>query len=269
MDNRRRSLIAGGVILGGAALSGVLPAMCSMARNKKAREMTPPQRPEGEPLPMLEEDIAPILARLDAWYAANLPAASYAFNPPASDEEIAAAEEAFGLTMPSAWRQLYRWHDGENDDRFGHIYGLPILPLVQVVYDWQVWKQVLADFGDPYAIPGTGWPEGAVDPAYANPGWIPLTSDFSGGHIGIDLAPWPKGRIGQIIVFGRDEDNKVVLAESLGGFLGWIADLLEAGNFRLGVAPGETVLREFRLKDPAVDSFTDGARILKGAPPAF
>ena len=62
---------------------------------------------------------------------------------------------------------------------------------------------------------------------------------------------------------------KVVLAESLGKFLEWIADLLESGNFRLGKTPGEVVLREFRLKTPPANEFSDGARILLGAPGSF
>ena len=41
--------------------------------------------------------------------------------------------------------------------------------------------------------------------------------------IGIDLDPWSRGRVGQVILFGRDEDVKAVLADSLGTFLGWIA----------------------------------------------
>lgn len=59
---------------------------------------------------------------------------------------------------------------------------------------------------------------------------------------------------------------KAVLAESLGGFLSWLADLLEAGNFRLDDVPGEQRLRLFRLKSPATDDFHEGARRLLGAP---
>lgn len=118
-------------------------------------------------------------------------------------------------------------------------------------------------------VAGGAWPRGAVDPAYINPAWIPLTSDGSGGHIGLDFDPWPSGRIGQVILFGRDEDVRVVLAESLGKFLQWIVGLLENGNFRLDVAPGETVLTQFRLKRPMVDHFHEGARTLLGAPAQF
>ena len=106
-------------------------------------------------------------------------------------------------------------------------------------------------------------------PRLHQPTWIPLTSDGAGGHIGLDLDPWPGGRIGQVILFGRDEDVKVVLAESLGKFLEWIAGLLEGGNFRLQAAENEVVLRQFRLKHPPADHFHEGARILLGAPGQF
>ena len=72
-----------------------------------------------------------------------------------------------------------------------------------------------------------------------------------------------------MILYGRDEDVKVVLAESLGRFLDWIAGLLEGGNVRLQAAADEVVLRPFRLKEPRVDHFHEGARILLGAPGQF
>lgn len=229
-----------------------------------------PKRPAGKAKPMLEEDIGPVLARLDEWFAANLPADGYLFNPPASDVRIDELQNLVGVTLPRSYRQLYRWHDGDRDDRWGHIYGLPLLPLARVASEWKVWKAILEEFGgNPYMVPGGAWPAGAVDPAYTNTRWIPLTSDGSGGHIGLDFDPWPGGRIGQVILFGRDEDVKVVLAESLGTFLQWVAGLLESGNFRLDVAAGETVLRNFRLKRPAVDHFHEGARVLLGAPAQF
>lgn len=273
MDRSRRKLLIGGTILGALAIGGLLPSVCAMRQitRKPAKSMSGvPKRPKGEAKPMLQEDITPVLARLDAWYAANLAADKYVFNPPATDEQIDAFEHLVGRKMPRSYRQLYKWHNGENDDRWGHIYGLPLLPLEQAAADWKSWTKTLAEFGgNRYAIPGGAWPEGAVDPAYTNPAWIPLTNDGSSGHIGLDFDPWPGGRVGQVILFGRDEDVKVVLAESLGQFLGWVAGLLESGNFRLEAAADEVVLRQFRLKEPQSDHFHEGARILLGAPGQF
>ena len=218
---------------------------------------------------MLEEDIRPTLARLDAWYAAHLPRSRYVFNPPATDEQLNAFERLIGIRLPRAYRQLYRWHDGEENDRWGHIYGLPLLSLDAAASQWRAWNRVLADFhGDRYKIPGGAWPEGAVDPAYINPRWIPLTHDGSGNHIGLDFDPWPAGRIGQVILYGRDEEVKAVLAPSLGRFLAWIADLLESGNFRLDAEKGVRRLRLFRLKAPPADLSTK-ERVNSSARPAL
>lgn len=273
MDPSRRKLLIGCTILGALAASGLLPSVCTMRQvaRKPAKSLSRvPRRPKGKAKPMLQEDIAPVLARLDAWYAANLAADKYVFNPPATDEQIDAFERLVGFRMPRSYRQLYRWHNGENGDRWGHIYGLPLLTLEQAAADWKAWTRTLAEFGgNRYAIPGGAWPEGAVDPAYTNPAWIPLTNDGSSGHIGLDFDPWPGGRVGQVILFGRDEDVKVVLAESLGRFLEWVAGLLESGNFRLKAAVDEVLLREFRLKEPQSNHFHEGARILLGAPGQF
>lgn len=273
MDPTRRNLLIGGSIFGACAIGGLLPSCCAMRQITGTPAMSMagiPQRPEGEAKPMLEEDIAPILARLDAWFSTNLASDKYVFNPPATDAQIDAFEHLIGLKMPRSYRQLYGWHDGENNDRWGHIYGLPLLPLKHAAADWKTWTRTLAEFGgNRYAIPGAAWPEGAVDPAYTNPAWIPLTNDGSSGHIGVDFDPWPGGRVGQVILFGRDEDVKVVLAESVGQFLEWVAGLLESGNFRLQASADEVVLREFRLNEPPSDHFHEGARILLGAPGQF
>jgi cell wall assembly regulator SMI1 len=263
-----------GVSLAGAlAVAGILPATCARQQRRKksaASEKWPPKRPPGEPKPLVEEDIAPVLARLDAWYSAHLPPDRYQFNPPATEAQLAAFERLVGIRLPRAYRQLYRWHDGEEGDRWGHIYGLPLLPLREAGSQWAAWNAVLSDFGgNRYKVLGGGWPEGAVDPAYINSRWIPLTHDGSGNHIGLDFDPWSQGRVGQVILFGRDEEIKAVLAESLGKFLEWVAGLLESGNFRLETKPDERVLRAFRLRDPPVDDFQDGARALLGAPGPF
>jgi cell wall assembly regulator SMI1 len=272
MDRTRRNLLIGGAFVGSLTLAGLLPATC-VRRQPERRPGTAknirPKRPPGEPKPFLDEDIAPVLARLDDWYESHLPFDKYVFNRPAKDTEIDAFERVVGLKMPPSYRQLYRWHDGEEDDRWGHIYGLPLLSLHEAASQWKAWNHVLAGIGgDPYEIRGGAWPPGAVDPAYINPRWIPLTHDGSGNHIGLDFDPWPGGRRGQVILYGRDEDVKAVVAESLGTFLNWIAGLLESGNFRLGANADQRVLRQFRLKVPSSDDFHDGARILLGAPGA-
>lgn len=273
MDRNRRKLLIGVSLAGALGVAGMLPATCARQQRRTKSAMPQkgsPKRPPGQPKPLIDEDIAPVLARLDAWYAAHLPPDQYQFNPPATEMQLDAFERLVGIKLPQAFHQLYRWHDGEESDRWGHIYGIPLLPLQEAGSQWTAWNGVLSEIGgDRYKVSGGGWPEGAVDPAYINPRWIPLTHDGSGNHIGLDFDPWPRGRVGQVILFGRDEDTKVVLAESLCKFFEWVVELLESGNFRLEAKHDERALRTFRLKTPATDDFQDGARALLGAPDAF
>ncbi len=269
MNHDRRTLLITGSIIGTLLVAGLLPTYCSTqqsGRNRAMNDGETPKRPTGQPKPLIEEDITSVLARLDTWYAENLPTNQFAFNPPATDENLDSIERLVGLKLPNAYRQLYKWHDGDKSGLFsGHIYGTSLVSLGEAAMHWKMWNEALAEFGgDRYKIPGGAWPEGAVDPAYINPRWIPLTNS-DGNHIGLDFDAWPNGRIGQVILYGRDEDVKVVLAESLGALLEWIADLLEGGNFRLEPAQNGPPTR-FGLKKPPTDDFLAGVRKLRGAP---
>lgn len=73
----------------------------------------------------------------------------------------------------------------------------------------------------------------AIQPVYAHSGWIPLVTDDAGNHIAIDLAPGPKGKYAQVIMFGRDFDTKFVIADNWGDFLLNFVNDLENGNWTL------------------------------------
>lgn len=85
------------------------------------------------------------------------------------------------------------------------------------------------------------FPEGWVRKRYSHPGWLPLLTDRAGNYIGVDLDP-PSvsdgggGAAGQVIAFGREIDEKVVLcpgdtAGGFGRFLAAFVDDLAAGSF--------------------------------------
>lgn len=120
-------------------------------------------------------------------------------------------------------------------------------------------------------VPGMGsFPDGWVRKRYSHPGWLPLLTDRCGNYIGVDLDPPPPssasspsssasfpaapgapaakartyGQPGQVIAFGREIDDKVVLfpGDGPGGwarFLAAFVDDVERGEFaRLGERPG-------------------------------
>ncbi|KAI2623365.1 cell wall assembly and cell proliferation coordinating protein [Hypoxylon sp. NC1633] len=89
-------------------------------------------------------------------------------------------------------------------------------------------------------------PQGAVQRAYAHPGWIPLVRDWGGNNLAVDLTPGPTGIWGQIILFGRDYDTKYVVARSWAAFLALVADDLNSGKWFVDEDTNELKLREFK-----------------------
>lgn len=111
-------------------------------------------------------------------------------------------------------------------------------------------------------------PAGWVREVYTSPGWIPLLSDRAGNYIGIDLDPPPfadhnevdnaigggqgsaKPTAGQVIAFGREIDEKVVLwrgdgEQGWGKWLAAFAEDLEEGEFaEVGGRVGRTHRRD-------------------------
>lgn len=81
------------------------------------------------------------------------------------------------------------------------------------------------------AISFTSTPEGAIQKKYFHYKWLPVFSDHGGNFIGIDLDPDKKGKKGQVINFGRDEEDMYVLSENLEGLFDIIlTELNKTGN---------------------------------------
>jgi cell wall assembly regulator SMI1 len=211
-------------------------------------------------------EIAQALERIFAWGDTHIPRLRQTIRPGATQAQIEAIEALIGRALPEDVRMLYRLHDGQSEETPGLFYGMSLLSLEQVALEWSNWRDVITD--DPGLndeITGqSSWPVGAIDPVYINLGWIPITKDFGGNNIGVDLVPGPKGIMGQVIVFGRDEDQKFVIGNSIVEVLNWIADHLESGNFIIqehDEGAGEVGI-ELNMRDPDIGHFHDAARAL-------
>ncbi|SGY99881.1 BQ5605_C034g11311 [Microbotryum silenes-dioicae] len=95
----------------------------------------------------------------------------------------------------------------------------------------------------------SSFPNGWVRSRYSHPGWLPLLTDRCGNYIGVDLDPPPPpprsstastsrvpglaargyGQPGQVIAFGREIDQKVVLfpGDGSGGWARFLAAFVE------------------------------------------
>jgi cell wall assembly regulator SMI1 len=144
----------------------------------------------------------------------------------------------FGFTLPPAVRESYLIVDGQEAESAagcseGLFFGLTLLPLEDVLEEWRFWRDVDED-------PTTGAnprlrnlmksvPPGWVRKEYSQRGWIPLIADKAGNYIGVDLNPGEVGSVGQVIVFGREFDTKVVMwkGDGLAGWAKWLASFVE------------------------------------------
>jgi cell wall assembly regulator SMI1 len=190
--------------------------------------------------------------RLKLWSRANLPRTEGDDPASASADQLQQFEAAIGVKLPKDVRESYRVYNGQCAGP-GIVYGLAVQPLSDCLQQWQSWVKgygmsqrdgSATDFDSACS----SFPVGFVRPVYFDPGWIPLTYDSGGNHVGVDLNPGPQGRRGQVIVFGRDDMFHPVLALSWGQFLTDLADELEAANFRIELTDPD--YPEFNLDDP-------------------
>ncbi|KIM87524.1 hypothetical protein PILCRDRAFT_280159 [Piloderma croceum F 1598] len=187
--------------------------------------------------------------RLKAWLVREYPELGDTLNYGILPEDLGRIEMQFGVPLPAAVRESYLTVDGQEAESSagcaeGLFFGLTLLPLEDVLEEWRFWREVDDD-------PATGAnarlrdgmqsiPDGWVRKEYSQRGWIPLIVDKGGNYIGVDLNPAEQGSAGQVIIFGRDFDTKVVLWRGDGpaGWAKWLAafvDELESGEgYELG-----------------------------------
>ncbi|EMD38350.1 hypothetical protein CERSUDRAFT_113510 [Gelatoporia subvermispora B] len=187
--------------------------------------------------------------RIQQWLSREYPELGDTLNYGILPQDLAQIEMAFGFALPSPVRESYLCVDGQEAESAagcseGLLFGLTLLPLEDVLEEWRFWREVDDD-------PNTGAnphlremmqsiPPGWVRREYSLRGWIPLVKDKVGNYLGVDMNPGEGGSVGQVIVFGRDFDTKVVMwrGDGPGGWAKWLAgfaeDLESGEGFELG-----------------------------------
>lgn len=176
--------------------------------------------------------------RLQLWLSREYPELGDTLNYGILPEDLANIEMQLGFALPPAVRESFLVVDGQEAESSagcseGLFFGLSLLPLDEVLDEWRFWREVDDD-------PATGAnsrllesmqsiPPNWVRHQYSQRGWIPLVADKAGNYIGVDLNPGDGGAPGQVIVYGRDFDTKVVLwrGDGPGGWGKWLASFAE------------------------------------------
>ncbi|CAH8715352.1 SMI1/KNR4 family protein [Paenibacillus melissococcoides] len=132
----------------------------------------------------------------------ELPELAASLHPPATEMELRQAEEELGFPLPAELRELYRIHNGESEAGPGLFFGLPFLSLDSMLTEWRIWAELEEEYaweGEHFSVPAA-W----IKERYINRYWLPISKDWGGNHLGIDLDPDEQGRKGQVINYGRD-----------------------------------------------------------------
>ncbi|KAJ7581410.1 hypothetical protein C8J56DRAFT_866732 [Mycena floridula] len=176
--------------------------------------------------------------RLRNWLAREYPELGDTLNYGILPQDLAQIESEFGFSLPAAVRESYLLVDGQEAESAagcseGLFFGLTLLPLEDVLEEWKFWRKVDEDpstAGNPeFQDAMQSIPPGWVRRDYSQRGWIPLIGDKAGNYIGVDVNPGEKGAVGQVIVFGREFDSKVVLfnGDGAAGWAKWLASFVE------------------------------------------
>ncbi|CCA70936.1 related to SMI1-beta-1,3-glucan synthesis protein [Serendipita indica DSM 11827] len=176
--------------------------------------------------------------RIESWLARRYPELGDTLNYGILPVDLHEIELQLGFALPQPIRDSYLRVDGQEAESSagcteGLFFGLSLLSLEEVVDEWKFWREVDDDpatganptlLGRMKSIPA-GW----IRNDYSNRGWIPLATDRVGNYLGVDVNPGEKGAPGQVIVFGRDFDTKVVLwrGDGEGGWAKWLAAFAE------------------------------------------
>ncbi|ODV86613.1 hypothetical protein CANARDRAFT_185741, partial [[Candida] arabinofermentans NRRL YB-2248] len=195
---------------------------------------------EGQPpLPSLTS----VWDRLEDWLDREFPELGDDLEDGVTQNDLNAIERDLKLSLPLDVRESYQIHDGQLQlgKKRGLIYGYPLLDLEAIAAETNIWRRGTSKSNTENQKHNTvnfldlqkSFPPGAVVPVYYHPNWIPIVKDNEGNNIALDLNPGPRGRWGQVILFGRDFDTKLVVASCFTEFLLNLVEDLEEGHFSI------------------------------------
>ncbi|MGC4090159.1 MAG: SMI1/KNR4 family protein [Polyangiaceae bacterium] len=162
----------------------------------------------------------------------------------AGEPELAALEQAAGFTLPQEAKALWSAHDGQISAELGLAAGFHFVSVSEAGKILRDWRDVRTRLGVGLTDLDrvcSSHPRDAIQQRYSLPGWIPLLRDDEGNCVGVDLEPGPSGKRGQVINFGRDEEEKHVLFDDTCELLEWLADEYDAA--RIVFDRGDGVVR--------------------------
>jgi cell wall assembly regulator SMI1 len=163
--------------------------------------------------------------RIENWLTTNAPDILRGLRPPASPIAIDKASIAVGIDLPTDLLEgLYHVHDGQKSNAQNLLDEWELLPLARVSTEWRMLKE-LRDEGDFESTKSRS--SGITRQDWWHPQWIPFAANGAGDFLCTDLAPGPKGTLGQVIVFRHEDATRELVATSVKQLFADYAQALE------------------------------------------
>jgi cell wall assembly regulator SMI1 len=173
-------------------------------------------------LPLITESFREI----QAWAYKNAPDIS--FREPVDPAAIINFTEKSGHNFPDDLYKLLCITDGETRNSAGVIGNWRLMSIAEIQAAWGL----LAKLSEKGAFAG----QEAAAPVYIHnfwwdDAWIPCVTSDSGDYFCLDMNPPEPKRVGQVLLFLRDQPERPLIAGSLRAWFDRIAQDLEAGLY--------------------------------------
>lgn len=183
-----------------------------------------------------------LLTKLEAQLRLHCPELANRLRPPAARRQLDEVSRLVGQPLPDDVCAAYLWHDGAVAGGLSapEWIGPPLFPShgcwcsIESMLMFRQWDLVYFDsLDEPYwhSHEEFSWSELAIRPwKGAPPEWLHIGCTGTEQRLYIDLAPGPKGTVGQMISW--DGGDGLVIAPSLGAYLQALTEGLESGRVR-------------------------------------
>lgn len=173
-------------------------------------------------LPLITESFN----KIQTWSLIHAP--DVAFKEPADPADIRIFKEKSGVSLPEDLNRLLCLADGEKRSSTGIIGNWRLMSITEIQAAWGLLKALTekgAFIGQeaetPVYIHNTWW----------NQAWIPFVASDSGDYYCLDMNPPEPQRVGQVVLFLRDQPERPLIADSLSAWFDRIARDLQASLY--------------------------------------
>lgn len=156
----------------------------------------------------VQYDIESIKQNFEKLVAKN----SWKVIPPTDNQQIYEEFKAIaGFPFPQLLKDFLSLHNGVENTSF--------LNAESIFNEWKEWHAIYKDWTQEELLDTYSENEGKTLLMYTTPYWIPFFDLNDGNFIALDFAPTEKGKPGQVIQFGADQEIGYQITESLDAFL--------------------------------------------------